>query len=325
MIRLLIVGCGSIGARHARNAATLRAGEIGVVDVDAPRRASLADSVGGRAFDSLEAALDWRPDIAVICTPPTQHLAAARACAEAGCDLLIEKPLSASLEGVADLSAAIARHGVGAAVAYQLRFHPAIARLRALARGGTLGRLTVVRAEFGQYLPDWRPSRDYRDTYTANASQGGGILLDASHEIDYVQWIAGDISGVSARAERLSDLTLDVEDTAALLLRLASGAIGELHLDCVQRGYTRGCTLIGTDATARWNVASGLAITNARGEVFEERLIAESNAPYLAELEAFVSHRTAVEPFASVDDARRVLAVALAARQSSAERREISL
>ena len=69
----------------------------------------------------------------------------------------------------------------------------------------------------------WRPSRDYRETYTAQASQGGGILLDASHEIDYVRWIAGDISGVFARAEHLSDLSLDVEDTAALVLRMERG------------------------------------------------------------------------------------------------------
>ena len=322
MSRLLIVGCGSIGARHARNAVTLGAGDIGIVDVDVQRRATVAQEVGGRGFESLEAALDWQPEVAVICTPPAQHVAAARACVEAGCDLLVEKPLSASLEGIDELSAAITHHDAGAAVAYQLRFHPAISRLRALVRGGTLGRLLVIRAEFGQYLPDWRPSRDYRETYTAQASQGGGILLDASHEIDYVRWIAGDISGVFARAEHLSDLSLDVEDTAALVLRMERGVIGEVHLDCVQRGYARGCTLIGTEATVRWDVVSGLRITDAKGAVHEEPLTSEPNAPYLAELDAFMS---AVEPFASIDDARQVLAVALAARRSSAERREIAL
>jgi predicted dehydrogenase len=281
--------------------------------------------VGGRGFESLEAALDWQPEVAVICTPPAQHVSAARACVEAGCDLLVEKPLSASPEGLDELVAAIARHGAGAAVAYHLRFHPAIARLRALVRGGALGRLLVIRAEFGQYLPDWRPSRDYRDTYTAQPSQGGGILLDASHELDYVRWIAGDITGVFARAERLSDLSLDVEDTAALLLRMERGVLGEVHVDCVQRGYTRGCTLIGTEATVRWDVASGLTMTGAAGAIHEEPLTAEPNAPYLAELGAFLSARDAVDPFASIDDARRVLAVALAARRSSAERREISL
>jgi predicted dehydrogenase len=263
--------------------------------------------------------------MAIVCTPPTQHLDAAIACVEAGCDLLIEKPLSASLDGIDILTAAIARRGTGAAVAYQLRFHPAIARLRTLVRGGGLGRPLVIRAEFGQYLPDWRPTRDYRDTYTAQAAQGGGILLDASHEIDYVQWIGGEIAAVFSNAGHLSDLAVDVEDTAALLLRMPGGVIGEVHLDCVQRGYTRGCTVIGTEATARWDVKSGLAITDARGAVHVEPLTAEANAPYVSELRAFHEARRAIEPFASIDEGRRVLAVALAARQSSAERREIVL
>lgn len=328
MSRLLIVGCGSIGARHARNAAALGAGDIGVVDLDAARRAAVAGEVGARGFESLEAALDWQPEIAVICTPPTQHVPAARLCVEAGCDLLVEKPLAASTDGLDELSTAMARHDAGAAVGYQLRFHPAIARMRALVRDGALGRLCAVRAEFGQYLPDWRPSRDYRETYTAQAAQGGGILLDASHEIDYLQWIAGTIAGVFARLERLSDLAIDVEDTAALVMRIGDGTdnlIGELHLDCVQRGYSRTCMLIGTNATVRWDIASGLRITEASGAVFEERLTAEPNAPYLAELDAFLAARDAVEPFASIDDARRVLDVVLAARRSATERHEILL
>lgn len=325
MSRLLIVGGGSIGARHARNAKTLGAGDLAVVDLDPQRREALAREVGGRAFASLDAALDWKPGIAVICTPPVQHVAAARACAAAGCDLLIEKPLSSSLDGLNELAAEVEGQGRGAAVAYQLRFHPAIVRLRDLARDGTIGRLLVIRAEFGQYLPDWRPARDYRDSYTAQAAQGGGILLDASHEIDYVQWIGGAIAAVFASAGKLSDLTLDVEDTAALLLKLPGGVIGEVHVDCVQRGYTRGCTLIGTEGTVRWDVKFGITITDARGAMHAEPLTVDPNAPYLDELRAFLAARAAVEPFASLADARRVLAVALAARQSSAERREILL
>ena len=325
MSRVLIVGAGSIGARHARNAKALGAGDLAIVDLDPQRREALACEIGGCAFESLATALAWRPEMAIICTPPVQHLEAARACVDAGCDLLIEKPLSASLDGIDDLAAAIERRGTGAAVAYQLRFHPAVARLRALAHDGTIGRLLVIRAEFGQYLPDWRPARDYRDTYTAQAAQGGGILLDASHEVDYVRWIGGEIAGVFASAGQLSDLALDVEDTAALLLRMPGGVIGEVHVDCVQRGYTRGCTLIGTDGTARWDVKSGLTITDAQGGAHGEPLTVEPNAPYLAELSAFLTARRAVEPFASIDDARRVLAVALAARQSSAQRREVAL
>ncbi len=322
MTRLLVVGAGSIGTRHAGNAKALGVAEIGVTDPDQARREQLGAAIGGRAFASLDAALGWQPAAAVICTPPASHIAIAQRCADAGCDLLIEKPLAAKDDGIAHLGATIAARGTRAAVAYQLRFHPAVKRMRELVTSGAIGRLLAVQAEYGQYLPAWRPTRDYRDTYTAHAAQGGGILLDGSHEIDYLRWIAGEMAAVFASASRLSDLEIDVEDTAALVIRFKAGMLGEVHLDCVQRGYSRRCALIGSEATVRWDSATGLRITGKDGVAHDEPLIPSPNDPYLDEMKAFLN---GAPTLATIADGARVLAVIAAARQSSTDRREIAI
>jgi predicted dehydrogenase len=323
MKKLLVIGAGSIGTRHATNAKALGVGSIAVTDPDASRRNQLAGAVGATAFATLEEALAWQPSAAVICTPPVAHVGTALVCANHGCDLLIEKPLSASNAGVAELEAAIAQRGLRAAVAYQLRFHPAILRMRELVRGGAIGALLSIQAEYGQYLPAWRPSRDYRETYTAQAALGGGILLDASHEIDYVRFLAGEMIAVYASAAKLSELEMDVEDTAALIIRFQAKTIGEIHMDCVQRGYSRRCVLIGSDATVRWDAMSGLTITAKDGTITTEALVPQPNDTYVAEMKAFLDGDVAQH--ASVADGRRVVDVVRAARESAASRREVVL
>ena len=98
-------------------------------------------------------------------------------------------------------------------------------RLRELARAGAIGRVVSARLEFGSWLPDWRPSQDYRDGYAVRRASGGGIVLDAIHELDYARWLVGDVHSVACFADRLSSLELETEDVAAVLLRFAGGAI----------------------------------------------------------------------------------------------------
>jgi predicted dehydrogenase len=148
-------------------------------------------------------------------------------------------------------------------------------------------------------------------------------LLDASHEIDYVRWLAGEVAGVYALAGKVSNLEMDAEDTAALVLRFHARTIGEIHLDCVQRGYSRRCVLIGSEATVRWDAMSGLTITSAGGATTQEALVPQPNDTYVAEMKAFLDGD--VSWHASLADGRRVVDVVLAARQSAAARREIAL
>jgi predicted dehydrogenase len=319
--RALVVGCGSIGQRHIRNLRALGVPRILAVDT-VPNSLSRATELGANAYDNLEAALADAPEAAIISTPPNMHLAAARATLEAGSRLLIEKPIAASLDGVDTiLDLATRRHRI-LCVGYNLRFHAGLRKLKLLLESGTIGRLLTLRAEFGQYLPDWRPGRDYRNSYNARAD--GGIVLDASHEIDYARWLAGEIVAVFAVTEKLSDLELDAEDVALLTLRFANGAVGQIHLDCVARGYSRCCRLVGTEGTLEWDFKTGVRLVSAAGVEERFSIVPDTNEMYLDELRHFLACSSGGEPpLATGGDARRVLEIALAARRSSVERREL--
>lgn len=324
MTAVLVVGAGSIGSRHARNLRAIGVSQISVVDPDPERCRSVADATGARTYTHLDDALQASHAIAIVCPPPTLHVAAAMTCAAAGCDVLVEKPLAVSVAEADRMIAAVATHGRRAAVAYQLRFHAALTRVHDLIASGSIGRVLSLRAAYGNYLPAWRQARDYRETYTAQARQGGGILLDGSHEIDYVRWLGGEVDGVYAVAARVSDLDMDAEDTAALVLRQGA-VIGEVHLDCVQRGYTRACVVVGSEATVHWDVATGVSITNSRGTSHHEAIVPDTNDAYARELRSFLETRDDDLAWASLADGRRVIAIVEAARESTRRRQEIAV
>jgi predicted dehydrogenase len=245
---VLVVGCGSIGRRHAANAAKLAA--VTVFDAARERATEAARALGVAACDSLEQALAAKPDAVVVATPHHAHLPVARAALAAGIHVLIEKPLAASLDGVPDFLAEAERLGRRVHVVCNMRFHPAVAALRrALPRvGGPL----FARAHYGNYLPDMRPGADYRTLYCARAEAGGGVILDAIHEIDYLVWLFGPVERVTAEAGRVGDLDIDVEDYASLALAHRSGVRSEIHLDYLQRSKRRGCEIVGSEGTLIW-------------------------------------------------------------------------
>jgi predicted dehydrogenase len=324
---ILVVGCGSIGERHIRNLRVLGVEDLRVFDPLSARLQQVCDEHGLFACANLAAGLATRPDAVLVCTPPHLHTEIAHAAVEAGAHVFVEKPLAHGLAGVdALLAAAAERHRI-VCVGYNLRFHAGLCKLQELLQGGAIGRPLVIRAEVGQYLPDWRPGRDYRGGYNVTAAQGGGIILDASHELDYVRWLGGEVQAVYCCAGHLSNLEMDVEDTAALILRLSSGVLAEVHLDCIQRGYARTCKIIGERGTLLWDYAEGV---RWQGEADREpRLLPvrpEANEMYAREMRHFLGCVEGTsEPAVDGATGRRVLEIALAAKQSAATRCEVTL
>lgn len=302
---------------------------LALCEPDAARGEALAKELGAPVHARLDQALAAeRPDAVLVCTPPHLHTAQALAAVEHGAHVFIEKPVSDRMEGLDILEAAAAKAGRIIQVGYQLRFHPALEAMAGLLATGGLGRVLWVRAEYAQYLPDWRPARDYRASYTARKAQGGGILLDASHEFDYLRALFGEVAEVACFAGNVSDLQMDAEDTAAVLLRFASGVLGEVHLDCVARTRARGCTIAGTAGTAVWDAVAGtLRVHVAATKAWQEHIVPPtSEAAYAAEVLAFLRAAARAEaPRVSLDDGRRALQLALAAREASAQGRTIRL
>jgi predicted dehydrogenase len=319
-MKILVIGCGSIGERHIKNLRTLSAGSIIASDVNPDRLRFIKENYSLDVFDDVDEAFDTQPDIVLVCTPPSLHISLAMKAVDHGCHVFIEKPLSHTLEQVDVFLAKAKKKQRIVFVGYNLRFQKGIRLMKQLLEKGAIGKTLSMRAEFGQYLPDWRPSQDYSKSYTAQQSMGGGIILDGSHEIDYVRWFVGEITKVACFAGTLGSLNVDVEDTAEILLKTDNGIIAEIHLDFLQRIYSRTCKIIGTQGTLVWDY------TEQQVKLYEAEkkqwqafpLQTEPNEMYLEEMKHFLDCINGkATPLVDGYAAQKVLEIALGAKKSA--------
>ncbi len=326
--RFLVIGGGSIGRRHMGNLLALGQ-EVLALDTREDRCVEIREKLGVQAFADPAAAWAAEPEAVFVTTPTSFHVAPALDAARRGCPLFIEKPLAHEMAGLDELLREVRSRSLVTLVGCNLRFHPGLRRAKELLESGAIGRTLAVRAEFGQYLPDWHPWEDYRKGYSANARLGGGVILDDIHEIDYVRWLAGEVAEVSCHAARTGCLEIDTEDMASLILKFRGGAVGEVHMDYLQRVYSRTCHIIGSEGTLRWDAASGVRLWRKAAGAWEDFPLPEGwnpNVMYLDELRHFLDClEGAARSCQDVFEARRVLDVAMAAKRSSVEGRAIRL
>ncbi|HUS06522.1 MAG TPA: Gfo/Idh/MocA family oxidoreductase [Bryobacteraceae bacterium] len=326
--RFLIVGCGSIGKRHLCNLQRLGVTDIVVFDEREDRRREAAERWNVATVDNIESGLEGS-GIALICTPTHLHAGAALSAARAGCHLFIEKPLAHRLEDIDLLLEEITCRRLHTLVGCNFRFHPAMRELKRLMTEGIAGRPVSARAQFGQYLPDWHPWEDYRQGYSARREMGGGVVLDRVHELDYMRWLMGSVTEVCALTGRLSSLEIDSEDTAEILLYFQSGAIGSVHVDYVRRNPECRLEIIGEEGTLEWsyrNHSASWYVGRDRVRHHIEWPNYDPNDMYLDQMRHFLAVLEGRERAAhDVCDARNVLEIALAAKQSSAGRMFVAL
>lgn len=149
--------------------------------------------------------------------------------------LFIEKPIDCQLAGLDDLLATVEQHRLTSYVAYPLRFHPAIRRLKEKLKGEEIKSCRMVCTSF---LSDWRPNQDVKKSYSARRDQGGGVLLDLSHEIDLAAYLFGEVERIQGKMERRGEVTIDAEDFADLKITHEKSAT-EVYLDCANRQTQR--------------------------------------------------------------------------------------
>jgi predicted dehydrogenase len=282
-VKVAVLGLGSAGARHASNLLELGHEVVGF-DPVAPPHDGRVERAG-----SLEAALD-RADAVVVASPSSLHAEQALAVLEQGRHVLVEKPLAVNVADAERVVEAAGRAGTVCGVAMNLRFHPALVELRRLLADGALGSVRFVQASFGYDLRLWHPGSDYRTGYSARADLGGGIVLDAIHELDYLLWLFGPVESVVAEVAHVSDLELDVEDVAVAALRFASGAVAAVDLNFFEPAYRRGCILVGSQAVARWDWSRATVTVSREGD--EDEVVdvtCDLAETYRAELVDFLS------------------------------------
>jgi predicted dehydrogenase len=288
--RALVVGLGSIGRRHLE---LLRAA-LPEADIRVLRHSGCSQVIqySDGCFDSLADACRFAPEIAVIASPATKHLDSAVALAKAGAHLLIEKPISNSAEGVGALLEICAQKQRHIQIGYNLRFLESLQAFKSGIEDNLLGPIYSVRAEIGQFLPEWRPEKDYRETVSARRDLGGGVLLELSHEFDFLRWIFGEVEWVSAWIGRQGSFEIDVEDTAMIQFGFQKDIVGHLSMDFLRRDRTRTCSVIGALGTLRWDAIAGTVEvfdtkTDSWGKKYSDT--SDRNASYEAQLDAFLS------------------------------------
>lgn len=324
MRRVLVHGFGSIGQRHLR---VIRAAEptaeLGVLS-EHGRHLEMAETSAQR-FHTLADALTFRPQAVVVANAAVAHVEAASTWLQAGAHVLVEKPLSANTEGLSALDAQVRTSGRTLQVGYNLRQASGLRRLREWCAQGRLGRVHSARVEVGQNLATWRPGADPLLSVSAQRALGGGVLLELSHEIDYLQWLLGPADWVSAQLLRQGAWNMDVEDTALLTVGFAGadGCVASLQMDFVRHDSTRRCTLIGEGGSLRWDALAGSVqhlTADSPDWTTLEQSAPERDATYSAQWALFMAAcRGETPPAVELADGARVLRVVESARRSAAQ------
>jgi len=300
--RIVVVGLGSIGRRHAR---LLHARGDLTVELCEPEPANLelAYAEVGRlpAYRTYDAALRTRPDVMVIATPHDLHCEQTVQALDQGIHVLCEKPMSDRLTDAATMLAAAERarqrSGAVLSIGFMLHFHPLLARLKQLVADGTLGTVLHVHYSVGSYIT----LVNSRSRYQANLE--GALLLDYAHQPDFIHWLLGEKprgvfmaaaqGGQFERTSRPNVLALTCDYDRSLLTTVS--------LNYAQMPQRSACEVIGDRGWAlaeieKQTLRIGLADDSSERE---ERIPVERDDLYRAEHQAFLDAIAGLRPPAS--------------------------
>jgi predicted dehydrogenase len=279
-LRILVVGLGSIGTRHARLVKRHFSHDVVAL------RSGAGDEGNGLGIPEMHS---WDEvdegafDVALIANPTNLHIETASRCVERGLHVFLEKPIDCSVDGLDELLKMVREHRVSSYVAYPLRFHPVV---RALKEHLTEGRVLHAGMVCASYLPDWRPGRDFTKVHSRFRDRGGGVFLEMSHELDTAEYLFGRIRGIKGTLDRVSDLTADADDCADLIVSHGS-ATTNIHLDLFSRVARRYVEIETTEGYLRGDLRdpgiAGVMGGRAIGQQFE----VEADDMYLAQLRYF--------------------------------------
>jgi predicted dehydrogenase len=332
-MKILQVGLGSMGKRRIRNLQHLRAGEIIGFDPREDRREEASTRYGIRAFGTMEEALDQRPGVMVISTPPDLHIRYASLAAQNSMHFFTEAGVS--FEGVPELLKVTREKGLVAAPSCTLRFHPIISLMKEIVDSGELGRILAFTYQSGQYLPDWHPWEDYRTFYVAKRETGACREI-VPFELVWLTWILGPVQAVSCMKGKLTKLDVDIDDIYQLLLTFQTGAIGHLMVDVIARSPVRVCRFMSEEGLLEWiwsdkKLRVYTAAKSAWKEYEEpqgsvEQGYIHAETPYIREMEHFMNAVEGKGAYSyTFEDDMQILKVLHSAEESFTDQRHITL
>lgn len=253
--RVLVVGLGSIGQRHARLLSGREDVELLLCDAVEEHRTQTKQALAGpfaAEYSDYGAALRDRPAIVFLCTPNHLHVPMGLQAIENGVDVFVEKPVSDSLDEARRLVDAAQAAGRFLQVGYMLRLDDGLRKMKAVVDGGGVGTLVGGRAMVGTYvtlLNAKSPDRDQRPN---------SLVVDYTHELDFIRWFFGDVADVTAMSARLGDLEMKPPPNIfQAILKMHSGALVQVHMDYVQFPQRRIFEIYGDRGTLSYDFMTG--------------------------------------------------------------------
>lgn len=255
-LHTLVIGTGAIGQRHMRHLREMVPdGTFTFLRRDRNPR-EIDQTYAPRVATTLDEALSHRPDLAIVASPSAHHIDVLPDLIAANIPLYVEKPIVIKADEVIRVETALGASDptVPRLSGFNFRYLPSLEELAALIVAGSLGNLVRAHLTAGQWLPDWRPQTDYRESYSAQRALGGGVLFDLIHEIDLCRWWFGTPIDCRAMIGRFSRLEMDVEDSCTALMRFGRGPLVSIGLDYAARQRLRRYEVVGDEGTAIWDL-----------------------------------------------------------------------
>jgi len=250
-MKISVIGMGSIGQRHFQNLISFKK-KYNIKTICGYEKNNSRVLKLKKKFNKFfitnnlkEAVLG--SDVVYICSPTNLHIESIKNVLKfSNPHFYIEKPLSYTIDNCKEILLKIKKRKKKVGMGYMLYNHPVIKFTKKLLNENKLGKVLFARAESGFYLPFWHPWEDYRDFYMSSLKQGGGALLDTSHEINYLQYFFGEVESVSGKVQTISNLEITSDDLTLANINFKNKVQAQIHLDLLQFDEERYFKIIGS-------------------------------------------------------------------------------
>jgi predicted dehydrogenase len=320
-MRILFVGLGGVGQRHLRIVKELYPDcKLAAVrkrshsfeindDLTCNYEVDIAKKYEIEIYESIDAALEFKPDFSVIANPTTMHVPATLELVSNKVPVLMEKPISNDMSGVNELLDLCTSQATPVMVGYMMRFHPCALKLKNLLDKKILGSIYSVVVTVNSYMPYWHKYEKYNQFYAGMKELGGGVVLTEIHELDLLHWMFGAPNKVYAVGGKLSNFDLDVEDTVSMLFELQDNDKvfpANINMSFVQKHPLRNFLVLGQHGAIKWDITNNsLVLSDYENDFHKEYAFPDfaRNDMFISQIEHFVEClRTGATPLTSLQN-----------------------
>lgn len=330
-MKFLVIGLGSMGKRRIRNLRHLGEKDIIGWDIKKDRRKECNEKYKIKIFDDIDKAMDEKPDVLIISTPPNYHIDYELLAAKNDKHFFCEAGIFTN--GVEELVNLCKNKNLIAAPSCTFRFKESIRKIKELIDDEKIGKVVALTYHMGQYLPDWHPWEHISKFYVGKRETSATREM-VPFELEWLTWIFGDIKRISCMKGKISNLPADIDDVYQLIFQFKNGIIGHLLIDVISRTPTRILRIVGEKGTIEWNwIDNSVRLYVAEKKEWiefkeqegfrEEGYIAKENI-YIEEMQNFIKSIKGEEKYIySLEEYLKILKLLEAAEESSNKQTQI--